>query len=77
MNKVLEDSNGNKSSKRVVALSSAITFLILSSFVVIYGCFRVIPNTTLIATVLGSLTTTSLVSLGLSVPEMFAKRNKG
>jgi len=70
---VLTDKTGDKSSKRLIAMSSGFTGIALIIFVVILGCFIVIPNATLITTLIVTDLTTCLIALGFSIPEWFSK----
>lgn len=70
---ILTDKSGDKSSKRLIAMTSGFTAIGLSIAVVIFACFKDIPNTTLITTLVITNFTTCLVALGLTLPEWFSK----
>jgi len=72
-NGVLTDKAGAKSSKRIIAMISIVTAIVLISFVVIAGCFIAIPSASLIVSLLVSLLATGLIAAGLSIPEWFSK----
>ena len=72
----LTDKSGDKSSKRVIAMSSGFTAIALSIIVVIFGLFKEIPNSALIITLITTNFTTSMISLGLTIPEWFSKKGE-
>jgi len=69
----LKDKSGATSSKRVIAMTSGMTAIILTIIVVIAGIFKEITNTTLIVSLITANFTASLISLGLTIPEWFSK----
>lgn len=75
---ILTDKTGDKSSKRLVGITTIFTAIILSVIIVIYGLSHEVPNPTLINSVLTGLYTSGSIALGLSATENFApNKTKG
>lgn len=73
---ILTDKTGDKSSKRLVGITTIFTAVLLSIIIVIYGLGHEVPNPTLINSVLTGLYTSGSIALGLSATENFAPNTK-
>jgi hypothetical protein len=68
---VLTDDVGNKSSKRLMAFVFGISATVLGLVLSIMSCFIDITTTTIFTTTFTGLVSSSLICLGLTIPEKF------